>query len=97
MADVLEETPELGEQWFVRCFVNGLREGIKFQIRPLRPQSLTYAYCLAKEVEPNHPPASIVQKKQQSSLENFYQKNNNNFQNKSSTTTATPQQSGQIK
>ena len=37
MADVLEETPELGEQWFVRCFVNGLREGIKFQIKPLRP------------------------------------------------------------
>lgn len=37
MVDVLGETPELSEQWFIRCFINGLREGIKFQIRPLRP------------------------------------------------------------
>lgn len=44
MADVQEENPELGESWFVRCYVNGLREGIKYQIRPLRPQTLTDAY-----------------------------------------------------
>lgn len=44
MADVQEENPEMGELWFVRCFLNGLREGIKYQIRPLRPQTLTDAY-----------------------------------------------------
>lgn len=48
MADVQEETPELSELWFVRCYVNGLREGTKYQVRPLRPQTLTDAYCLAR-------------------------------------------------
>ena len=64
MADVQEENPELGEQWFVRCYVNGLRDGIKFQLRPLRPQTLTDAYCLARDIEPCHPPISAASKKQ---------------------------------
>lgn len=29
MADVQEENPEIGELWFIRCFVNALRDGIK--------------------------------------------------------------------
>jgi hypothetical protein len=56
MADVQEENPNISEQWFVRCYVNGLREGIKFQLRPLRPVTLTEAYWMAKDMEPNHPP-----------------------------------------
>ena len=47
MADVQEENPELGELWFVRCYVNGLRDGIKYQLRPLRPATLTDAFYLA--------------------------------------------------
>jgi hypothetical protein len=30
MATISEENPELPERWFVRCFVNGLRDGIKY-------------------------------------------------------------------
>jgi hypothetical protein len=56
MATVTEENPELSEGWFVRCFVNGLRDGIKYQLRPLRPNTLTEAFWLAKDMEQNHPP-----------------------------------------
>ena len=71
---------------------NGLRDGIKFQLRPLRPQSLTDAYCLAKEVEPNHPPISAIPKKMASTFVNYYQKNTGAFQNKTSSNTMTVQQ-----
>lgn len=76
MADVQEENPELGELWFVRCYVNGLREGIKFQLRPFRPQTLTDAYCMAKDIEPNHPHIATISKKQSAPFNNFYQKPN---------------------
>ena len=76
MADVQEENPELGELWFVRCYVNGLREGIKFQIRPLRPQTLTDAYCLARDIEPCHPHIAAAPKKTGTTFNNFYQKPN---------------------
>lgn len=92
MAEVLEENPELGETWFIRCYVNGLRDGIKFQLRPLRPQSLTDAYCLAKEVEPNHPPISAMPKKNTSTFVNYYQKNTGAFQNKTNNNTVPVQQ-----
>jgi hypothetical protein len=61
MATISEENPELAEGWFVRCFVNGLREGIKYQLRPLRPQSLTEAFWLAKDMEHNNPPKRAFQ------------------------------------
>ena len=51
MADVLEENPDLQEDWFVKCYVNGMKETIKAQLRPLRPTSLTSAYWQAKEME----------------------------------------------
>jgi hypothetical protein len=51
MATVTEENPELSEGWFVRCFVNGLHDNIKYQLRPLRPSSLTEAFWLAKDME----------------------------------------------
>jgi hypothetical protein len=56
MATIAEENPELSEGWFVRCFVNGLRDGIKYQLRPLRPPTLTEAFWLAKDMEHSHPP-----------------------------------------
>jgi hypothetical protein len=56
MATIFEENPELAEGWFVRCFVNGLRDGIKYQLRPLRPATLTEAFWLAKDMEHSHPP-----------------------------------------
>jgi hypothetical protein len=59
MATVTEENPELSEGWFVRCFVNGLRDGIKFQLRPLRPNTLTETFWLAKDMEQNHPPKRV--------------------------------------
>lgn len=59
MAEVHEETPELPELWFVRCFVNGLREGIKFQVRTHMPQTITDAYWLAREIEPGFPPRKL--------------------------------------
>jgi hypothetical protein len=38
VVDVQEESPDLtANYWFVKCYVNGLQEGIKFQFRPLRP------------------------------------------------------------
>jgi hypothetical protein len=59
MATVTEENPELSESWFVRCFVNGLRDGIKYQLRPLRPKTLTDAFWLAKDMEHSHPPKKV--------------------------------------
>ncbi|XP_044318611.1 uncharacterized protein [Triticum aestivum] len=82
MADVQEENPELGELWFVRCYVNGLREGIKFQLRPFKPQTLTDAYCMAKDIEPNHPHVAAVAKKQGTTYNNFYQKSSGTMQAK---------------
>lgn len=87
MAEIQEENPALGELWFVRCYVNGLRDGIKFQIRPLRPQTLTDAYCLAKDVEPCHPPLLPSVKKQGFSYTNYYQKQQVNVQTKPTTST----------
>lgn len=51
MAKVQAENPIMDENWFIRCFVNGLRSQIKFQVRPLRPTSLTDAYWLAIDLE----------------------------------------------
>ena len=51
MATISEENPELSEGWFVRYFVNGLRDGIKYQLRPLRPSTLTEAFWLATDME----------------------------------------------
>jgi hypothetical protein len=56
MATVTEENPKLSEGWFVRCFVNGLRDNIKYQLRPLRPSSLTEAFWLAKDMEQSNLP-----------------------------------------
>ena len=58
MDDVKEENPAIPELWFVKCFVNGLREGLKYHIRPLKPPTLTDAICIAKELEPCYPPIS---------------------------------------
>lgn len=55
MEEFQEENPDIGEQWFVRCFVNGLRDGIKCQLRPLRPPNLTEAYWMARDIEPCYP------------------------------------------
>lgn len=49
MTMLKQDTPELTEEWFVKCFVNGLRHDIKHQLRPLHPESLTDAYWQAKE------------------------------------------------
>uniref|UniRef100_A0A8R7VF59 Reverse transcriptase domain-containing protein n=1 Tax=Triticum urartu TaxID=4572 RepID=A0A8R7VF59_TRIUA len=51
MAEVQAENPIMDESWFIRCYVNGLRSHIKFQVRPLRPASLTEAYWLAVDLE----------------------------------------------
>lgn len=56
MADMQEENPNISESWFVKCYVNRLREGIKYQLRPLRPASLTEAHWQAREMEPCYPP-----------------------------------------
>lgn len=55
MAEVQAENPIMDENWFIRCYVNGLRSQIKFQVRPLRPKSLTDAYWLAIDLEKGVP------------------------------------------
>lgn len=55
MADVQQENSHISESWFVRCYVNGLRSQIKFQLRPLRPVTLTDAYWLAIDMEQGAP------------------------------------------
>lgn len=52
MADVQEENPDL---WFIPCYVNGFKDSIKAQLRPLRPTALTDAYWQAKEMEEGKP------------------------------------------
>lgn len=47
---------------------------LKYQITPLRSQTLTDAYWLTKDVEPCHPPQVAVPKKQFVPYNNFYQK-----------------------
>uniref|UniRef100_A0A453T4P9 Retrotransposon gag domain-containing protein n=1 Tax=Aegilops tauschii subsp. strangulata TaxID=200361 RepID=A0A453T4P9_AEGTS len=51
MAEIQTDNPIMDEQWFVKCYVNGLRSQIKFQLRSLRPTSLTEAYWLAVDME----------------------------------------------
>lgn len=51
MAEVQAHNPIMDENWFVRCYVNGLRSQIKFQVRALRPTNLTEAYWLAVDLE----------------------------------------------
>ena len=51
MADIREENPDLQEDWFIRCYVNGMKDSIKSQLRPLRPRTLTSAYWQAREME----------------------------------------------
>lgn len=91
MADVQEENPELGQLYFVRCYVNCLREGNKFQLRPLRPQTLADAYCMAKDIEPNHPHIVVASKKQGTTFNIFCQKSNWTSQPKQSTPVAQQQ------
>ena len=74
MAGVHEENPELNNFWFVGGFVNGLRVGIKYQIRPFKPQTLTDAYLLAREIEPCYPPPAAQPRKQYPPYNNYYQK-----------------------
>jgi hypothetical protein len=56
MADVQDDNSTLSEAWFVKCYVNGLRNSIKFQLRPLRPSNLTDAYWMAVDMEQSNPP-----------------------------------------
>jgi hypothetical protein len=51
MADIREENSDLQEEWFVRCYVNSMRDSIKSQLRPLWLSSLTSAYWKAREME----------------------------------------------
>jgi hypothetical protein len=51
MAGVQEENPQIAEIWFIRCYVNGFKETIKSQLRPLKPISLTDAYWQARDIE----------------------------------------------
>jgi hypothetical protein len=51
LADILEANLDLQEEWFVKCYVNGKRDSIKAQLRPLRPATLTSAYWQAREME----------------------------------------------
>jgi hypothetical protein len=55
VVDVQEESPDLTANWFVKCYVNGLQEGIIFQFRPLRPTTLAEAFYQAKDMEQAHP------------------------------------------
>ena len=79
MSEIQEENPALSEDWFIRCYINGLREGIKYQMRPLRPATLTDAFCLARDVEPCHPPVVASTKRTSVPYNNYYQKNTGGF------------------
>ena len=41
----------LQEDYYIRCFVKGLKEQIKHLLKPHRPKSLGEAYSIAKELE----------------------------------------------
>uniref|UniRef100_A0A8R7QFA8 Retrotransposon gag domain-containing protein n=1 Tax=Triticum urartu TaxID=4572 RepID=A0A8R7QFA8_TRIUA len=90
MSEIQEENPALSEDWFIMCYINGLREGIKYQMRPLSPATLTDAFCLARDVEPCHPPV-VHQKKSSVSYNNYYQKQYTPSAAKTSTTSTVVQ------
>lgn len=56
MATVSESNPAFSEEWFVKSYVNGLRDGMKHQLRPLRPPTLTEACWMACDYEQCYPP-----------------------------------------
>jgi hypothetical protein len=62
MEDILEENPDLQEEWFIKCYVNGMKDSIKSQLRPLRPTSLTSAYWQAKEMEQSQQAAMLAKR-----------------------------------
>ena len=51
MAIMRSENPMLREDYFVKCFVKGLREDIKHFAKPHRPKSLCEAYWISKDLE----------------------------------------------
>lgn len=55
MAEIQVENSAISESWFVRCYVNGLRSQLKYQLRPLRPVTLIDAYWLAIDLEQGAP------------------------------------------
>jgi hypothetical protein len=71
MTMLKQDTPELTEEWFVKCFVNGLRHDIKHQLRPLHPESLTDAYWQAKDMERSAPPKKQFSSYQSCSIQTF--------------------------
>nr|ADB85398.1 putative retrotransposon protein [Phyllostachys edulis] len=51
MAAYKGENPMQPEAFFVKCFINGLRQDIKHYLKPLKPQVLCEAYWMAKDME----------------------------------------------
>nr|ADB85310.1 putative retrotransposon protein [Phyllostachys edulis] len=51
MAIYKTENPMQNEHFFVKCFVNRLRQEIKHYLKPLKPQALCEAYWMAKDME----------------------------------------------
>ncbi|XP_062201598.1 uncharacterized protein LOC133904119 [Phragmites australis] len=51
MASMQRQHPALQEEYYVRCFVKGLKEQIKHYLKPHKPYTLDEAYWIAKDLE----------------------------------------------
>lgn len=51
MAIYKAENPIQNEHFFVKYFVNGLRQEVKHYLKPLKPQSLCETYWMAKDMK----------------------------------------------
>lgn len=71
MACYKKEDPEVKEQYYVKCYINGLREEIKHYLKPFKPATLYDAVDTARDME-HGPNASNQSRKYQQT--GYYQK-----------------------
>ena len=71
MACYKKENPEVKEQYYVKCYINGLREEIKHYLKPFKPASLYNAVETARDMEQGANASNQSRKYQQTG---YYQK-----------------------
>ena len=54
MVDFQEDNSDISKDCFVCCYVNGLHDGIKCQLRPLCVDAPNKVFTESKDTEPSH-------------------------------------------
>jgi hypothetical protein len=78
MSSYRKENPGVSDSYYIKCYINGLREDIKHYLKPLKPLTLYDAVQYAKDMEK----ASLAQQATRKfSSTSSYPRNNSSGQN----------------